>query len=65
MLYNKQGMNPHFAFVTSLLYMMGADGEYDNEEIGQLLSVIGGKKKGSTVYVGGNHNDLMDQLLNT
>lgn len=43
--HNKQGMNHHFAFVTSLLYMMGADGEYDNEEIGQLLSVIGGKKK--------------------
>jgi len=61
--HNKQGMNPHFAFVTSLLYMMGADGEYDNEEIGQLLSVIGGKKKGSTVYVGGNNNDLMDQVI--
>ena len=27
----ENGMEPHFAFATSLLYMMGADGEYDNE----------------------------------
>ena len=38
-------MTPHFAFATSLLYMMGADGEMDQEEIGQLLAVIGGKEK--------------------
>lgn len=61
--HNEQGMNPHFAFATSLLYMMGADGEYDNEELGQLLSVIGGKNKGGTVYIGGNNDDLMDKAI--
>lgn len=59
----EQGMHPHFAFVTSLLYMMGADGEYDHEEIGQLLSVIGGQKKGNKIYVGGNNDDLMSKAI--
>lgn len=61
--HNEQGMNPHFAFATSLLYMMGADGEYDNEELGQLLAVIGGSKKGNSVYIGGNNGDLMDKAI--
>lgn len=60
---NKQGMDPHFAFATSLLYMMGADGEYDNEELGQLLAVLGGSKKGNTVYIGGNNDDLMNKVI--
>lgn len=60
---NENGMNPHFAFATSLLYMMGSDGEYDNEEIGQLLAVLGGKKKGGTVYIGGNNDDLMEKAI--
>ncbi|MEK4721474.1 TerB family tellurite resistance protein [Priestia sp. FSL W8-0524] len=60
---NENGMNPHFAFATSLLYMMGADGEYDNEEIGQLLAVLGGKSKGGTVYIGANNDDLMEKAI--
>jgi uncharacterized tellurite resistance protein B-like protein len=56
-------MTPHFAFAASLLYMMGADGEMDNEEIGQLLSVIGGKDKGGTIYVGGNNDDLFERAI--
>ncbi|MBT2578159.1 TerB family tellurite resistance protein [Bacillus sp. ISL-8] len=59
----ENGMEPHFAFATSLLYMMGADGEYDNEELGQLLSVLGGKNKGGTIYVGGNNDDLLDKAI--
>lgn len=39
-------MTPHLAFATSLLYMMSADGEMDNEEIGHLLSVLGGQDDG-------------------
>jgi uncharacterized tellurite resistance protein B-like protein len=42
-------MTPHFAFAASLLYMMGSDGEMANEEIGHLLSVLGGKNKGGTI----------------
>lgn len=60
---NESGMEPHFAFATSLLYMMGADGEYDNEELGHLLSVLGGKNKGGTVYVGGNNDDLLEKAI--
>jgi uncharacterized tellurite resistance protein B-like protein len=56
-------MTPHFAFAASLLYMMGADGEMDNEEIGQLLAVIGGKNKGGTIYVGGNNDDLFERAV--
>jgi uncharacterized tellurite resistance protein B-like protein len=59
----EHGMEPHFAFATSLLYMMGADGEYDNEELGQLLAVLGGKSKGGTVYIGGNNDDLMEKAI--
>ncbi|MEW9673457.1 TerB family tellurite resistance protein [Ammoniphilus sp. 3BR4] len=59
---NQNGMTPHFAFATSLFYMMGADGEYDQEELGQLLAVIGGEKKGGTVYIGGNNSDLLDRV---
>ncbi len=59
----ENGMEPHFAFATSLLYMMGADGEYDNEELGQLLSVLGGKNKGGTIYVGGNNDDLLEKAI--
>ncbi|PGW86665.1 Tellurite resistance protein TerB [Bacillus thuringiensis] len=59
----ENGMEPHFAFATSLLYMMGADGEYDNEELGQLLSVLGGINKGGTIYVGGNNDDLLEKAI--
>lgn len=60
---NDNGMEPHFAFATSLLYMMGADGEYDNEELGQLLAVLGGKNKGGTIYIGDNNDDLMEKAI--
>ena len=56
-------MTPHFAFATSLLYMMGADGEMDQEEIGQLLAVIGGKEKNGTIYVGGNNDDMFGRAI--
>lgn len=56
-------MTPHFAFATSLLYMMGADGEMDQEEIGHLLAVIGGKSKNGTIYVGGNNDDMFERAV--
>ncbi|PGZ97827.1 Tellurite resistance protein TerB [Bacillus pseudomycoides] len=60
---SENGMEPHFAFATSLLYMMGADGEYDNEELGHLLAVLGGKSKGGTIHVGGNNGDLLEKAI--
>ncbi|MFS0763855.1 tellurite resistance TerB family protein [Peribacillus phoenicis] len=56
-------MTPHFAFATSLLYMMGSDGEMDQEEIGQLLAVIGGKEIDGTIYVGGNNDDMFERAI--
>lgn len=57
-------MTPHLAFATSLLYMMSADGEIDNEEVGHLLSVIGGQDDGSgSIGVGGQARDLLDSAL--
>lgn len=58
-----EGMTPHFAFATSLLYMMGSDGEMDQEEVGQLLAVIGGQEKNGTIYVGGNNDDMFQRAI--
>jgi uncharacterized tellurite resistance protein B-like protein len=37
-------LNPKLTFAASLLYMMSADGEIEQEEIGQLVSVVGGDR---------------------
>lgn len=56
-------MTPHLAFATSLIYMMGADGEMDNEEVGQLLAVLGGESSGGTIGVGANNRALLDKAI--
>lgn len=57
-------MTPHLAFATALLYMMSADGEMDNEEIGHLLSVLGGQDQGNGVIgVGAQNQKLLDNAL--
>lgn len=57
-------MTPHLAFATSLLYMMSADGEIDNEEVGHLLSVLGGQDQGDgTVGVGAQSQALLDSAV--
>lgn len=56
-------MTPHLAFATCLIYVMGADGEMDNEEIGHLLSVLGGAKTGNGIGVGANNQALLDQAV--
>jgi len=57
-------MTPHLAFVISLLYMMSADGEIDNEEIGHLLSVLGGQDQGNGVIgVGSQNKALLDAAV--
>jgi len=57
-------MTPHLAFATSLLYMMAADGEMDNEEVGHLLSVLGGSDDGhGNIGVGANNKALLDNAM--
>lgn len=57
-------MTPHLAFVTSLLYMMSADGEIDNEEVGHLLSVLGGQDDGrGSIGVGAQNQKLLDSAI--
>lgn len=59
-----QKMTPHLAFATCLIYVMGADGEMDNEEIGHLLSVLGGAKTANGgIGVGANNQALLDQAV--
>jgi len=60
-----QQMTPHLAFATAIVYMMGADGEMDSEEVGFLLSVVGGKSasKGGPIGVGANNRALINKAL--
>lgn len=37
-------LTPKLAFAASLIYMMSADGQIEEEEIGQLVSAIGGDR---------------------
>lgn len=39
-----QAMTPKLAFAASLIYMMSVDGQIEEEEIGQLISAIGGDR---------------------
>jgi uncharacterized tellurite resistance protein B-like protein len=57
-------MTPHMALATSLLYMMSADGQMDHEEIGHLLSVLGGQENADgSVGVGAQNQVLLDNAL--
>lgn len=59
----RQEMTPHFAFATALLYMMSADGEIDNEEVGHLLSVLGGESRDGVIGVGAQNRQLLDRAI--
>jgi hypothetical protein len=57
-------MTPHLAFATALLYMMASDGEMDNEEVGHLLSVIGGQDDGKGgIGVGAQNQQLLNNAM--
>jgi uncharacterized tellurite resistance protein B-like protein len=56
-------VTPHFAFVTSLIYMIGADGKVEHEEVGQLLAVLGGEESGGTIGVGAQNRKLLDRAF--
>ncbi len=58
-----QEMTPHLAFAISLIYMMAADGVIQNEEVGHLLSVLGGDDQGGSIGVGSQNKQLLDNAL--
>ncbi|HIE02490.1 MAG TPA: TerB family tellurite resistance protein [Thiotrichaceae bacterium] len=60
---DSEEMNPHFAFTTSLIYMIGADGKVEHEEVGQLLAVLGGEESGGAIGVGANNQQLLDRAF--
>jgi len=60
---DSQEMTPHLAFATSLVYMMSADGNIANEEVGQLLAVLGGEEQGGVIGVGANNRQLLDRAV--
>jgi len=58
---DSEEMTPHFVFATALIYMIGADGKIENEEVGQLLAVLGGEESGGTIGVGANNRKLLER----
>lgn len=56
-------MTPHKAFACALIYCMGADGEMDPEEVGHLLSVLGGESSNGAIGVGANNRALLDSAV--
>lgn len=56
-------MTPHLAFAVSMIYMMASDGEFQNEEVGHLLSVLGGESANGTISVGYNNKQLLDRAF--
>ena len=52
-------MTPHLAFVVSLLYMIASDGVIQNEEIGQLLAVLGGEEGPDGEVMVGEYNERL------
>lgn len=47
-------MTPYSAFATSMLYIIAADGEINENEVGQLIAALGGEQMG-----GVNTRDLL------
>jgi uncharacterized tellurite resistance protein B-like protein len=60
---DSEEMTPHFAFATSLIYMISADGKIKNEEVGQLLAVLGGEESGGAIGVGANNRKLLERAI--
>lgn len=54
-------MTPHLGFITLMWAIMSSDGEIDAEEVGQLLSIIGGTDDGTgTIVIGGQARKLLE-----
>jgi hypothetical protein len=58
-----ESMSPIKALTISMIYMISADGEVANEEVGQLLAVIGGARSKRGVGVGGQNEKLLQSAV--
>jgi hypothetical protein len=56
-------MTPWLAFAISLVYCIGADGEVDDEEIGFLVTALGGEDKDGRIGVASSKRELLDQAI--
>jgi uncharacterized tellurite resistance protein B-like protein len=57
-----EDMDPIKAVTISMFYIMGADGEMQSEEVGHLLSMLGGKEVNGQIQVGGQYPGLMKSV---
>lgn len=58
-----QPLTPEFAFVLSMLYMISADGELKGQEVGFLLSVIGGQRDQTGTFRVGVNDSLVSRAI--
>jgi hypothetical protein len=60
----KEGeMTPIKAVAISMAYIIGSDGEIGPEEVGQLLSMLGGKSTSSGIVVGGQSKGFVEECF--
>jgi hypothetical protein len=61
----KEGeMTPIKAVAVSMAYIIGSDGEIGPEEVGQLLSMLGGKSSSTGIVVGGQSKGFVEECFN-
>src|SRR5689334_3066556 len=57
-------ITPWFMFVISLVYCIGADGEFDEEELGYLLTALGSDRiSEDTVGIAERNREALDQAI--
>ena len=60
----KEDMTSIKMCVVSMMYLYSIDGDIAPEEVGQLLSVVGGKSTNTGIQVGGQSKGFIDECLN-
>lgn len=58
-----QAITPKKAFVCSMLYVIGADGQIDPHEIANLLSLMGGESTEGTIHVDGENKTFFREAV--
>ena len=59
----KEDMTPIKICVISMIYLYSVDGDIAPEEVGQLLSVVGGKSTSTGIQVGGQSKGFIEDCL--
>lgn len=60
----KEEFTPIKICVISMIYLYKVDGDIGSEEVGQLLSIVGGKSTAKGVEVGGQSKGFIDDCVN-